>query len=49
MADFIESNYLHEQTEAIKELSDYITNLERVGEGLGVYQFDKLTLGGDDD
>ena len=48
MADFIESNFLHEQTEAIKELSNYITNLERVGDGLGVYQFDKLTLGGDD-
>jgi ferritin heavy chain len=37
---------LHEETEAIKEMSDYITKLERVGEGLGVYQFDKLTLGG---
>jgi ferritin heavy chain len=47
MADFIESNFLHEQTESIKELSGYITNLERVGEGLGVYQFDKLTLGDD--
>ena len=49
MADFIESNFLHEQTEAIKELSNYITTLERVGDGLGVYQFDKLTLGGADD
>ncbi|CAB4039221.1 Soma ferritin [Paramuricea clavata] len=47
MADFIESNFLHEQTESIKELSGYITTLERVGEGLGVYQFDKLTLGDD--
>ncbi|XP_046852797.1 soma ferritin-like [Xenia sp. Carnegie-2017] len=49
MADFIESNFLHEQTEGIKKLSDYITNLERVGDGLGVYQFDKLTLDGGDD
>ena len=48
MADFIESNFLHEQTEGMKKLSDYITNLERVGDGLGVYQFDKLTLDGDD-
>ncbi|XP_028401569.1 soma ferritin-like [Dendronephthya gigantea] len=48
MADFIEANYLHEQTDAIKELSDHITNLERVGEGLGEFQFDKLTLDGDD-
>lgn len=44
MADFIESNFLHEQTEAIRELSGHITQLERVGKGLGEYQFDKLTL-----
>ncbi len=49
MVDFIECNFLHEQTEAIKELSDYITKLERVGEGLGEYQFDKHTLKGGDD
>ena len=49
MSHFIESNFLHEQVEAIKELSDFITNLERIGEGLGEYQFDKLTLGGDDE
>ncbi len=49
MTNFIESNFLHEETEAIKEMSDYITNFERVGEGLGEYQFDKLTLKGGDD
>ena len=43
-ADWIESNYLTEQTEAIKQLSDYITNLKRVGPGLGEYMFDKETL-----
>ena len=48
MADFIESNFLQEQVEAIKELAGHITNLDRVGNGLGVYQFDKLTLGGGD-
>ena len=47
MTDFIASNFLHEQTEAIRELSGYIAQLERVGKGLGEYQFDKLTL--DDD
>lgn len=46
MADWIESNFLTEQTEAIKELSDHITNLSRVGTGLGEYMFDKETLGG---
>lgn len=25
----------------MKEIGDHITNLERVGEGLGVYMFDK--------
>lgn len=44
MQDFIEANYLTEQTEAIKELSDHVTNLKRVGPGLGEYMFDKETL-----
>ena len=44
MSDFLEANYLTEQVEAIKELSDYITNLKRVGTGLGEYIFDKETL-----
>jgi len=45
MCDFIESNYLTEQVEAIKTLADYVTNLKRVGPGLGEYLFDKETLG----
>ena len=45
MTYFIEGNYLTEQVEAIKELSDHITNLKRVGEGMGEYLFDKHTLG----
>lgn len=44
LADFIEGNYLQEQVKSIKELSDYITNLKRVGPGLGEYMFDKETL-----
>lgn len=39
--DFLETEFLHEQVDAIKEISDYVTNLERVGDGLGVYMFDK--------
>ena len=40
--DFIEANFLHEQVEAIKQLKDYITNLNQVGgTGLGEYLFDK--------
>ena len=41
MCDFLEANYLTEQVEAIKELGGYITNLKRVGTGLGEYMFDK--------
>eukprot|EP00794_Sanderia_malayensis_P011302 gene11302-12484_t len=44
MTDFIEGHFLTEQVEAIKELGGYITNLKRVGSGLGEYQFDKETL-----
>ena len=44
MTDYLEGEFLKEQVEAIKEISDHITNLKRVGEGLGVYMFDKETL-----
>jgi ferritin heavy chain len=42
--DFLETEYLTEQVEAIKKLGDYVTNLKRVGSGLGEYLFDKETL-----
>jgi len=41
LSDFIESEFLTEQVEAIKELSDLITKLKRAGPGLGEYIFDK--------
>ena len=41
MTDFIEGHFLNEQVDAIKDLADKITNLKRVGDGLGVYLFDK--------
>lgn len=44
MMDFIESEYLEEQVDAIKKISDHISNLKRVGPGLGEYMFDKETL-----
>jgi len=44
LCDFIEENYLEEQVKSIKEISDFITNLKRVGPGLGEYMFDKETL-----
>ncbi|KAG1649860.1 Soma ferritin [Nymphon striatum] len=45
MCDFLESTYLEEQVDAIKEISEHITNLIRVGPGLGEYTYDKETLG----
>nr|QDP42482.1 ferritin [Sinohyriopsis cumingii]QYF11585.1 ferritin [Sinohyriopsis cumingii] len=41
LCDFIEGEFLQEQVGSIKELSDHITNLTRVGPGLGEYTFDK--------
>lgn len=48
MCDFLESEYLKEQVEAIKEISDHITNLKRVGSGLGEYIYDKESMNDDD-
>jgi len=45
LCDFIESEYLEEQVKAIKEISDHVTQLKRVGQGLGEYVYDKETLG----
>jgi len=39
--DFLETEYLLEQVESIKELSDWVTQLKRVGKGLGEYLWDK--------
>lgn len=41
LLDFIEGNFLAEQVEDIKKVSEYVSQLRRVGKGLGVYQFDQ--------
>ena len=41
LCDFIESEYLNEQVDAIKELGDKIAQLKRAGPGLGEYLFDQ--------
>lgn len=41
MTDFLEGEFLNEQVESIKKISDYITQLKMVGTGLGEFQFDK--------
>ena len=44
LSDFLEENFLDEQVESINEISKLITNAKRCGDGLGIYQFDKLTM-----
>lgn len=41
MADFVEGQLLDDQVNAVKQVSEYVSQLRRVGKGLGVYQFDK--------
>jgi ferritin heavy chain len=44
LQEFIESEFLAEQVEAIKKISDYVTQLRRVGKGHGVWHFDQRLL-----
>ncbi|CAN0270575.1 unnamed protein product [Lampetra planeri] len=47
LCDFLESKFLEEQVESIKQLGDHVTNLKRLGvpqSGMGEYLFDKMTL-----
>lgn len=41
LSDYLEEHFLDEQTESINKLAKYHTNLVRVGDGLGVYMFDR--------
>merc|ERR1712217_209672 len=41
MTDFLEGEFLKEQVDANRELADLITQIKRVGDGLGVYLIDK--------
>jgi len=44
--DFLESNFLTEQVDAIKEISDWVSKLKLVGPGLGTHIIDK-EIGGE--
>jgi len=51
LQDFLESNYLGEQVDSIKELANFVSTLERMkgpSYSFGEYHFDKMTLGGGD-
>ncbi|KIH56091.1 hypothetical protein ANCDUO_13730 [Ancylostoma duodenale] len=41
MSDFLESKFLDEQVESIEQIAKFITNLKRLGPGMGEYVFDK--------
>ena len=40
-----ESEFLQEQAQAIKIVSEYVSQLRRVGKGLGVFEFDRYLSG----
>lgn len=46
MTDFVESEFLTEQVDAIKRISEYVAQLRRVGKGHGVWHFDQMLLNG---
>ena len=39
--DLLEGIFLEEKVETIKMIGDHVTNLKRVGPGLGEFRFDK--------
>ncbi|XP_073140548.1 ferritin-4, chloroplastic-like [Henckelia pumila] len=44
LADFLESEFLAEQVESIKKISEYVAQLRRVGSGHGVWHFDQMLV-----
>ncbi|WVZ54955.1 hypothetical protein U9M48_005680 [Paspalum notatum var. saurae] len=44
LIDFVESEFLGEQVEAINKISKYVAQLRRVGKGHGVWHFDQMLL-----
>ncbi|KAG8390142.1 hypothetical protein BUALT_Bualt01G0052800 [Buddleja alternifolia] len=44
LTDFIESEFLAEQVESIKKISEYVAQLRRVGKGHGAWHFDQMLL-----
>ncbi|KAE8697690.1 Ferritin-1 [Hibiscus syriacus] len=44
MTEFVEREFLTEQVEAIKKISEYVSQLRRVGKGHGTWHFDQMLL-----
>jgi len=47
LCDFLESNFLDEQVQSINEIAKLVVKAKRCGDGLGAYQFDHISMGGD--
>lgn len=41
MCDYLETHFLQEQVDSIKEIADHLTNLKRAGDGMGLLIYDK--------
>jgi ferritin heavy chain len=41
MCDFVEGALLADQAKSVKQVAEYVSQLRRVGKGLGVYEFDR--------
>ncbi|MBA0575347.1 hypothetical protein Golob_027962, partial [Gossypium lobatum] len=44
LADFVESEFLSMQVEAIKKIAEHVSQLRRVGAGHGVWHFNQMLL-----
>jgi ferritin heavy chain len=44
LSDFVENEFLAEQVESVKKISEYVAQLRRVGKGHGVWHFDQMLL-----
>ena len=47
--DFLESQYLEEQVDSIKEFGDLISRAKKCGPGLGEFLFDKHAFDSEDE
>ncbi|KIY95546.1 ferritin heavy chain [Monoraphidium neglectum] len=41
MCDFVEGALLADQVKSVKQVAEFVSQLRRVGKGLGVYEFDR--------
>ncbi|CAI0377948.1 unnamed protein product [Linum tenue] len=44
LTDFVEGEFLAEQVESIKQISEYVAQLRRIGKGHGVWHFNQMLL-----